>query len=369
MIKDNIIILCVEFTDITHTKTISEIYNTLFSGLDGSLNSYFNKNSYGKYNPSGQVLGWYNVNKSYSYYGYGGANGTQLAYELLVDTLNIASNDINWILADADNDNLIHTVIIICAGHGFEYIDGIKYILGGKSISPYISQNNKTIRKMALISETSGPYETIINDSTHELIHAFGVGEIYANSWCHTRIGEWSSMAIPNGETTSINMDAYSKMLCGYLTVIKNPSGLVSLKASDLSDIIIKYTTDTPDEYFIIENRQKRLSGIDSTIPGSGLLIYKIKENTTQQCCYARLIAADGYNYLNDYNYGRAEDAFPGLLNLYKEFGYDTSPSNNMLCDGTHPIFKITNISNSKDIMTFNSLIECSNPICSINVS
>ena len=134
-----------------------------------------------------------------------------------------------------------------------------------------------------------------------------------------------------------------------------------------------------PKEYFLVENRQK--IGFDSSLPGSGLLIYHIDEsmNSNNYAWYPdktnddkhyfiAVIQADNLWNLEKYkNYGDAGDPFPGKANN-REFGKISSPSNTLYSEESTD-FEIRNISDSGITMTCDFIINNSTATSEDNIS
>jgi hypothetical protein len=125
---------------------------------------------------------------------------------------------------------------------------------------------------------------------------------------------------------------------------------------------VVKYTTLDPSEYFIVENRQN--IGFDSSLPGSGLLIWHINEDknqyTEKYCHTVSLMQADGEQDLEyPRNDGDIGDPYPGTTNN-RSFGMYTTP-NSLLCgtlqNGNMWDMLIDSISDSGYTMSFNSIL------------
>lgn len=136
-----------------------------------------------------------------------------------------------------------------------------------------------------------------------------------------------------------------------------NPASLLMLPAESLPGGILrlKSSTSTPQEYFLLENRQKLSGGYDQYLPGSGLLIWHVDEgmwslyggpDNDLEClswptfphCWGTcmgshyLVAleqADGADHMEHAaNYGDAGDPFPGTSSNTQWQWYGQSMTN-----------------------------------------
>ncbi len=139
-----------------------------------------------------------------------------------------------------------------------------------------------------------------------------------------------------------------------FLRVLKHPQQPVWDALGETNDINYLFTTQYPNEYFMVENRQK--IGFDTYLPADGLLVWKVNVNQTRndnELCYkVGLVQADGLKDLeNSVNYGDPGDSYPGAT-INRAIGMKTAPSN-VVCDGSYPSFSIRNITDSASLMSF----------------
>ena len=98
-IHDNILVICVDFSDRPATQSISKIQNIFFSdtyNFRHTFRNYFKENSYNTYIPEGSVHGWYRAPQPSSYYtngNYGWGAYPNNVWKLVEDVVDLISND------------------------------------------------------------------------------------------------------------------------------------------------------------------------------------------------------------------------------------------------------------------------------------
>jgi len=384
-LQDKILIICVDFSDKPHTISTTTVYNRFFGTTGKTMKTYYSENSYGIHIPDGIVVGWYRAPQTYVYYKDdpstpGCDYGTYGTYphncqRLFEDVLDMVNNDptitsTTMSELDVDGDGYLNRVFVVHSGGEAAYGGDCNAIWGVTwGIYP------KTVKdKTFSIFVTSAEYLNIPSNTQrsgidcHEYGHVMGLPDLYDYSGNTNGVGIWSLMAsgawgIDNAITPS-HLDAWSKYQFGWMTTVTNPRGSTYIDNAETNNQIVKYTTLDPKEYFIVENRQK--IGFDSSLPGSGLLIWHINENkdqyTDRYCHTVSLIQADGLQDLeNKRNGGDLGDPYPGTANN-RSFGMYTTPGSALCCSpspcsGTVWNILIDSISNSAYTMSFNSIL------------
>jgi len=380
-IRDNILIICVDFIDKPAQRTTSDIYTRFFSSTGKTFRNYYSENSYSKYIPEGNVHGWYRAPQLSTYYTdaeYGlGAypNNTQ---RLVEDIIEIISQDpaINWSYIDNDGDNYIDYLLIVHSGAEAASSGNTGDFWAHVSRITPRTRNGYTFEYYALCAEyISYPSETpVIGVDCHEFGHILGLPDLYDYSKTSYGIGIFSLMSHgswANEGMTPTHFDAWCKFYLGYITLIDNITGYISLNTIETNNIAIRYyNISNTTEQFIIENRQNIL--FDTYLPGNGLLIWKINyskyTNDDKTCFKVGLVQADGQHHLeNMLNYGDSGDFYPGTT-LNRTLN-QTSIPNTILCNGTTRDLNIYNISNSASTMTFSVSVTCITPTCTLQLS
>lgn len=380
---DRVLVICIDFSDKPRTISTTTIYNRFFGNNGKTFRNYFSDNSYGTYVPSGIVVGWYTAPQTYSYYrddpspgcDYGMGSYPHNGQKLFEDALDMVNNDLSisyatlsWL--DVDGDGYLDRVFVVHAG-GEAALGGNCNEIWAFTWGIY----SKTVKgKTFGTFATSAEYLDVPSNTQrsgvdcHEYAHVIGLPDLYDYSGQTDGTGQWSLMsggAWGNDYAiTPSHLDAWSKYQFGWVSPVINPRGLVYIDNVESNNQIIKYTTLDPNEYFLVENRQK--TGFDSSLPGSGLLIWHINENkdqhTDRYCHTVSIVQADGLQDLeNKRNGGDLGDPYPGTSNN-RSFGMYTNP-NSALCCSPQPCtgiavdILIDNISNSSYTMSFDSIL------------
>lgn len=366
---DNVLVLCVDFSDLPAVTTRQTIENRFFSTTGDTFLNYYKEVSYSKWIPSGEVHGWYRAPQTYAYYigtgNYGWGDYPNNVVRLVEDTIDMAIADsaINWALFDTNGNTKIDNIVVVHSGAEAAWSGSTnQFWAHAGTIFPQKSAGGKTIYQYVLTSEYiySGASQRVGIDC-HEFGHLLNLPDLYDTNLPKNSngVGNYSLMANgcwANNGIKPVHLDAWSKYKLGFTNVTTDPQGLVTINNAEASDIAIKYTTADPKEYLLIENRQKTL--FDTYLPSDGMLIWHINENQSnnnnEACFLVGLIQADGLKDLeNKVNNGDTGDSYPGSTNN-RIFGVYTTP-NSLLCNGSTRDMSIIDISNSGNTMTFNS--------------
>jgi len=363
-VRDRVIVLCVDFPDKPAQITTNIIYNRFFSSTGKTFRNCFAENSYGKYIPEGQVHGWYRAPQPMTYYvdnqnGFGTyPNNIQ---KLVEDVVYLAAADpaIIWSSFDNDEDNVIDYVVIVHAGAEAAATGSLADFWAHVwAIDPIIMWGYK-FEYYATVSEFMSSPADIQRTGidSHEFGHLLGLPDLYDYSGNSNGAGYFSLMAHGSwGESgiTPVHLDAWSKYYCGYSNTLVDQSGMLLINDAETNDVNYLFTTQYPNEYFIVENRQKTY--FDAFLPANGILVWKINVsqpyNNNELCYKVGLVQADGMKHLeNSINYGDPGDSYPGST-INRAIGLATTPSN-VLCSGTYPSFSIRTITDSASTMSF----------------
>lgn len=337
----NLPVILVEFTDhLASDQTVSgtaQMFDSILFSVGnlnptGSMTDYFLENACGSFFIKGDVYGWYTMPQTYKWYvsvDYGLSRSGQMA----LDALLAARADINFADYDYDEDGYCDGLIIIHAGLGAE--QGGNDIWSHQSWLPSAPIYDGVIIDIFSINpeEFISLYEgkTVLSPIgvfCHEFGHILGLPDLYDinNTDNISRgLGYWSLMAAGSyngGAKTPAHLDPWCKIKLGFVEPFLVTTNLkqVAIPAIETTPAIFLLPFDgNPDEYWLVENRQK--TGFDSTLPGTGLLIYHIDEGATYNNSdpyryHVALEQADGLNSLafggSSGDYG---DPWPGINN------------------------------------------------------
>jgi immune inhibitor A len=207
----------------------------------------------------------------------------------------------------------------------------------------------------------------------HEFGHVLGLPELYAPNKAHEGVGIWGLM----GQGTWVGMgdspphpSAWCKLKLGWVDpILVDKTQKMTLPSVSRSGRVIKIYArgpDTPTEYFLIENRERR--GADRLLPGAGLLVWHIDEGLTSfrrsqdERSHKRvdLLTADSWPSHLDIGHaagGNRGDAGDPWSARALGPGPDTQPSTGAY-GGSRGRFSLRNISPSGEMMTFDVVFE-----------
>lgn len=338
--KRNALVILIDFSDNQGSVPPSNIENLLFS-VDsystGSMRDYYLENSYGLLDVTGQVVGWFRSERTYSYYvdgsrGLNFGNGDRNARGMAMEALRLAEPhvDFSWfdndgpdgIPSSGDDDGYIDALMVVHAGPGSEETLDPDDILSHQA---YFT-DDVVYDGVRAILYTTEPENGSVGVFCHEFGHTLGLPDLYdirPNPGPSVGLGRWSLMATGvwlNGGRTPAHLDAWSKVILGFADPVVpegNAEG-VELPTVEEEPAVYKiWTNGRPGrEYFLAELRTK--TGFDSYLPGEGVLIYHVDESVRLQedpnHYKVALEQADGLRQLETMygNHGDTGDPFPG---------------------------------------------------------
>lgn len=286
-------VLCIliGFQDRAFSKTQGQFNNLMNqSGYNstGSVKDFYLENSYGQLNLDVTVVGPYVADFNMAFYGANNAAGDDSNPQaLIVEALQKANPSVNYADFDNDGDGKVDGVHVIFAGfdeaagaspnaiwsHRWS-INGIT--LDGKLITDYSCSSE--------LRSNSGSTICGIGTACHEMGHVFGSSDFYdtnnATNEQYIGTGSWDLMASGNwngGTDRPAHFNPYTKTQTFQWATVQNISSnqqITLYPANSNSNSFYRINTFTPNEYFLIENRQKL--GFDTGLPGDGMLVYHV---------------------------------------------------------------------------------------------
>lgn len=361
-------VILVEFPDLPadHELHTPHYFETLlFShGVLPNLSvaEYLEASSQGRLQVTGEVHGWYTVSQKRDYYtnnaggiGYYPRNSQRLTEEAIY----LADDDINFSFLDnegsdgvpdsGDDDEIVDGIVLVHAGTGREG--------GGTSANDFISIHWWTPQPYPTDGVfgryfTLNPEDGSLGVFIHELGHLMGLPDLYDTDGGSYGDGRWSMMAggfLTDQGVHPTDFDGWCKGLIGFADVsrvFQNLKGVPLAPTVDGGKVyrLWKDGMDGP-EYFMVENRQR--TGLDASLPGSGLLIYHVDEsvgsNRVPNHYKVAVEQADGLyqleNRFNDASIGDDGDPY----HEGQGFGRYTTP-NSFAYDGTDSYATVYNI-------------------------
>jgi len=298
------IVVFIRFADETEFTATTTYYDDFFnaSGQDvNSLYQYYYDASYHQLQvhsplfptPNQTAIQSYQSPHPRSYFqpynavtnpnGYtGGTSGTQRTnreHELITAAIAyISPNFPTTLNIDSDNDGRVDNMSFVIRGA----TEGWSELLWPHRSILYTSTvnlANKRVWDYNFHIESHIQYAGV-GVLAHEFGHSLGAPDFYHNSQVGTPIGQWDLMS--NNTTLPQSMSAYTKWRYMHwvddLPIISSP-GTYTLSPITSPADAIGYRIPSPysaTEYFVVEYRSNASGIIDSMLPGSGLLIYRV---------------------------------------------------------------------------------------------
>ena len=280
-------------------------------GYVGSVTDYFLSQSNGQFELDFDIAGPYTLSHTSSYYGKNdGANiDTKVGYMIQEGCDAAVEDGFNFNDYDWDGDGYADQVFVLYAGLGeasggdaktvwpHEY--QIRWTCVGKVLN-YSDQGKGKVDTYACANEM----ERVINNATgtytnelklagigticHEFSHCLGFADMYDTSANGGNYGMgfydvMSSGSYNGGGFTPCNYTAYERIYAGWTEpiVLDEPATIKAMKSSeDYGRPFILYNDKHPDEFYTLENRQKK--GWDAELYGSGLMITHVDYDQTK---------------------------------------------------------------------------------------
>ena len=280
-------------------------------GYVGSVTDYFLSQSNGQFELDFDIAGPYTLSHTSSYYGKNdGANiDTKVGYMIQEGCDAAVEEGFNFNDYDWDGDGYADQVFVLYAGLGeasggdaktvwpHEY--QIRWTCVGKVLN-YSDQGKGKVDTYACANEM----ERVINNATgtytnelklagigticHEFSHCLGFADMYDTSANGGNYGMgfydvMSAGSYNGGGLTPCNYTAYERIYAGWTEpiVLDEPATIKAMKSSeDYGRPFILYNEKHPDEFYTLENRQKK--GWDAELYGSGLMITHVDYDQTK---------------------------------------------------------------------------------------
>ena len=362
-----VIVIMAEFTD-THFRdastasSFSDFFNSAnytYEGATGSVQQYFNDQSFGQYIPVFDVVGPVALSHNRAYYGENDDyNDDMRADEMVAEACNLAENLTDFTRYDSDGDGNVDAVVVLFAGVGEVYgvsdADAVWAYSGNLENSEELDYSvvcdNKTITYFCAVPEMeTSTYRAGIGTVVHEFAHILGLPNLcVTDGGTQKTLGDWDVMdhgSYNNRSRTPAAFSAYERFYMGWLEPILLDEAMnVRLRELNISGdcgIItasgqhnLSGVSPDPREFYTVENRQQ--TGWDKYIPGHGMMLTKIDfvrnkweddivNNVERHPC-VDIIEADGSrpsykadNLTNGY-FGKQGDLFPSGASEYKMF-------------------------------------------------
>ena len=258
---------------------------TTSEGFKGSVADYFRDQSAGLFELTFDVFGPYTAAHSERYYGENDANGDdKLPQELIKEMCIAVDGEVDFNDYDWDGDGEVDEVFVVYAGKG--EVDTYQtnliwpHMWALEEAGTSLTLDDVAINAYACSNELmSNGKLNGIGTFCHEFSHCLGFPDFYDINYSGLYgMGGFDLMADGNYNGNGfcpVGYTAYEKMMCGWQDPIVLGSEDVSVSnlkpMSEHGDTYIIYNEAWPDEYYMIENRQK--TGWDSYFIAAGLMI------------------------------------------------------------------------------------------------
>ena len=252
----------------------------------GSVTDYFRDQSGGLFNLVFDVVGPYTLENGYAYYGANDKDGNdKRPGQMVKEMCQQADADVNFADYDWDGDGFVDEVFVVYAGKG-EANGGSDDTIWphmwslSEAIGHTLHLDGVQVDVYACSSELDGKGNICgIGTFCHEFTHCMGLPDFYDVYYDgHFGMGDFDLMSggSYNGDGfCPAGYTAYEKMVCGWQDPVVLSDEDVDVEhlqpLSEYGESYILYNDAHPDEYYLIENRQK--TRWDAKLPGAGLMI------------------------------------------------------------------------------------------------
>ncbi len=286
-------------------------------------------------------------------------------FELIVGAVNYINDSApipSNIVLDCNNDGEIDNVNFVVKGPAAGWSDLLwphKWNLYGREV--YI--NNKRVSTFNLALEGSGDSYFGTSTFCHEMFHSLGAPDLYRynRGTDISPVGPWDLMA--TNSRPPQHMSAYMKYKYGNwldsIPLVATPGTytLHSVADSAPGNVAYRFPSSDPDQFYVVEYRDNEET-FETTLPGKGLLVYRIDTRFEGNAGYN---GRDHFDEIWLFRPNSNSNTENGLIsNAYftpRRSRSQFTPSGAIypyLTDGTpDPTFSITKISTPGDSITF----------------
>ena len=349
------------FLDASHGQL--NVYSHIFPVAPGSMVVSYQspqpRSYYLPYNSTTNPNGWQGSNN--------GAERRQREHALLRDAIAYIHNQIpSDINLDADDDGRVDHVNFIIRGtpgawstllwpHAWS-LSTFDVRIHGKRVWAYNFN-------METSTNSSG-----VGVLSHEFAHSLGLPDFYRyNTSGYHPTGVWDLMATDRNPPQSITAHAQAKYLQWIPPIpVITESGTYTLNPLTFHNENVAFRINSPytsSEYFVVEYRNNEMGLIDSTLPGSGLLVYRVNPSLRGNSD-GDILGDEIYLYRPGgslANNGQMNSAFFNA-NVNRVAINDLTDPNSFLQNGQPGGLFISHIGTPDETISFNVLIGGANP-------
>ena len=298
------LVVMVEYADVRFRGSREEAY-AYFNGMlneegfsqegaTGSAYDYFTKASDGKFTPQFDLAGPYTLKHNREYYGGNNVyDNDKNAIGMVEDmAAMMVAEGFDFKPYDNDNDGVVDNVFVFYAGVG-EAQSGVEdavwphqYRLSAKywPRKGYKVGDNLYLDSYACSSEmndVAGVTLDGIGTFVHEYSHVLGLPDLYHTNqsnvtYTPNKYSVLDAGPYNNNSRTPPTYSAFERNALGWIDLIPiHPDMDIRLDNLEDSNSAYVITTDSPNEFFLFENRQKT-GRWDAYLPGHGMLVWHI---------------------------------------------------------------------------------------------
>jgi len=303
----NLVVL-IQFGDHRRSRRVLPSVSQIQSHMD-SVKELYLENSFGSLNIESTVVpSWYTTRSSEAWYADNRSGSTNL-HEAIRDALSYLDDNeiINFSDFDTNGDGYVDMLTVLHSGyaaeHGVRDCKGSDYkqriwthqweLFGdseGNNIGPFVSSDNTkvwTYQMAPVLWGRCGNSVAHVGAVAHEIGHSLGLPDLNDADGSGNGIGGYCLMSDPWGFDRSqqrpSQLSAWARMKLGWIHPKTPNYGFNKIfYAEEPSSMVQAYKIGDGEhnfpenEYLLIEYRKRR--GMDSDLPGEGLLIYHIDE-------------------------------------------------------------------------------------------
>ncbi|MBO5773561.1 MAG: M6 family metalloprotease domain-containing protein, partial [Clostridia bacterium] len=282
------------------TFTPDQTLINMFNGQSNSLKDYYQSMSNDRVNINSQIA--YNADNTVyvyqdserrDYYNTNGSSRWTRESTLITNAIKGAREHFNLgsgVNLDVNNDGYIDSVSVIVHGKSSSTWGSLLWP-HSVSLDAVDGENNYTLVNNVKVGKYSFNFSdgVTLGVLAHETAHNLGAPDLYhygatTQNQDIVTVGKWDLMEM-DLDTPQYLLAYMRKNYIGGIADSQigtiNENGVYSLKPvteTSESDVIAYKIPTSKDEYFMVEYRKAGESGYDSMLPGSGLIVYRVKE-------------------------------------------------------------------------------------------
>ena len=278
-----------QWNKIFNTKNLSE------APFKGSVHDYFYAQSYGNFELTFDLVYVKVKGDAVKYASDAADENSQYLVQDIMEVL--STRNIDWSLYDWNGDGFVNQLLIVYAGHGMNEFSSAtdliwphqwwmsEHLKDGQSdvyCDPipviYNDKEYKVDCYCALAELTKNDDYGSFGTLCHEYTHCFGFPDFYYGYKSY--VGSWELMDSGNYNGDGYcpaGYSAHERWMMGWLTPTELSTATTVTNMPTLSDEPQAHLIRNDghlDEYYIVENRQKK--GWDAELPGSGVIIFHV---------------------------------------------------------------------------------------------